>query len=115
MSVTIYHNPRCSKSRQTLDLIRAQAIEPTIIEYLKTPITLNDLQSLHDQLNLSSPLEMMRTKDDAFKSAPIDKNSNQIDLIKAISDNMKLLERPIVVTDKGSLICRPPELVLGIL
>ncbi len=115
MSVTIYHNPRCSKSRKTLDLIRAQGIEPTVVEYLKTPLDIKDIQSLYGALKLDSPLGMIRVKDDAFKSAPIDKNSSYIDLIKALSDNPRLLERPIVTTNKATRICRPPELVLDIL
>ena len=116
MNVKIYHNPRCSKSRQTLDLIRKNGIEPEIIEYLKTPPTKENLVTLLKALKLSDPRAMMRTKEDPYKTENLDNDhKSPDDLLGAIIEYPVLLERPIVVTDKGTRICRPPALVEEIL
>ena len=111
MTVKIYHNPRCSKSRQTLDILRSKDIEPEIIDYLGSPPTLCDLKALLDALGLDSALPMVRTKEPEFKESGLTKESGNADLLAAITQYPKLLERPIVVTDKGARICRPPEVV----
>ncbi len=111
MTVTIYHNPRCSKSRQTLDIIRGQGIEPEIVEYLKNTPNHETVRALFEKLELESVLPMVRIKEPEAKEAGISKDSADEDLLQAIVQFPKLLERPIVVTDKGARICRPPELV----
>lgn len=115
MIVKIYHNPRCMKSRQALEIIQNKGFDPEIIEYLKEPLSLAELEILYALLELDSPLDMIRTKEPEFKEADISKDSSNEEMIAAITRFPKLLERPIVVTDKGARICRPPELVEEIL
>ena len=100
MAVTIYHNPRCSKSRQTLDLLRKKGVEPKIVEYLQTPPKASDLDDILRKLKLE-PRDLMRKK--------------EAKLIKAMVDNPILIERPIVVSGRKAAIGRPPESVLDIL
>lgn len=111
---TIYHNSRCSKSRQTLALLedKAQAnnAQVTIVEYLKTPLNKTAITSLLAQLNCS-PIEMMRTKEAEFKEQNL-KDANDEVLIEAMVNNPKLIERPIVSDGEKSIIGRPPENVL---
>ena len=115
MAVTIYHNPRCSKSRQTLALLQERGIEPTIIEYLKTPPDAETLRRLLDALGMS-PRELMRRKEKEYKELGLDDPSlSDDDLIRAMIEHPRLIERPIVVTDKGVAIGRPPENVLKVL
>lgn len=109
MSVKIYHNPRCSKSRQALALLEENNANAEVVEYLKTPLTKAQISELVKLLNLK-PREMMRTKEGVYKSLNL-KEADDEALIQAIAENPILLERPIVVTDKGAAICRPPELV----
>lgn len=111
----IYHNPRCSKSRQTLEIIRKRGIEPEIIEYLGGSLSLGDLEIMFGLLGLDSALEMMRVKEAEFKEAGLTKDSSNEELLAGIAQYPRLLERPIVVTDKGARLCRPPELVEEIL
>lgn len=116
MTVTIYHNPRCSKSRQTLALLQQQGLIPEVIEYLKTPPDTGTLTALMDCLGLTDPRAAMRKKEAAYKEQNLDDPArSRNDLIKAIAEHPVLLERPIVVTAKGARICRPPELVQEIL
>lgn len=115
MTVTIYHNPRCSKSRQTLEIIRDRGIEPEIIEYLDGSLGLAELEILFGLLDLESALDIMRVKEPEFKEAGLSKDSRNEELLAAIAQYPKFLERPIVVTDKGASLCRPPELVEEIL
>ena len=115
MTVKIYHNPRCSKSRQTLEILRSKGIDPEIIDYLHAPPTLCALKALMDALELDSALPMVRTKEPEFKESGLTKESDNADLLAAITQYPKLLERPIVVTEKGARICRPPEVVEVIL
>jgi arsenate reductase len=114
MTVKIYHNPRCSKSRQTLELIKNSGIEPQIIEYLKNPLIKNEIKDIANNLSLSNPVEMMRTKEAVFKENNLKKADTEA-LFEAIEEHPILLERPIVITEKGTRICRPPELVKEIL
>jgi arsenate reductase len=115
MSVVIYHNPRCSKSRQTLELLRSRGIEPEIREYLKTPPSIGELKELLTQLGLE-PRALMRTKEAPYKELDLgngDKTPD--DLIRAMYENPILIERPIVVSGKKAALGRPPEAVLEIL
>lgn len=112
-NLTIIHNSRCSKSRQTLELLQEKGVEPTIIEYLKTPLTSNELASIAKKL--TTPLNtMVRTKEDEYKSSPFDiDNLNTV--IEALVEIPKLLERPIVYNESKAIIGRPPENVLELL
>ncbi len=115
MSVQIYHNPRCGKSRDTLKLLEAQGIAPEVIEYLKTPPTAADLQEILTKLGIT-PRELMRTKEPEYKDNGLDdKSLSDAELIEAMVRIPKLIERPIVLTNGKAAIGRPPEAVLGIL
>ncbi|MEF1291227.1 arsenate reductase (glutaredoxin) [Vibrio sp. M260118] len=114
MSVVIYHNPRCSKSRQTLALLEEQNIQPEIIKYLDTPPSIEELKTLMDQLELSEVRDMMRTKEDIYKELEL-KSADDETLFKAMAENPKLIERPIVVANGKAKHGRPPEQVLEIL
>ncbi|MBH0050840.1 arsenate reductase (glutaredoxin) [Pseudoalteromonas sp. SWYJZ19] len=115
MSVTIYHNPRCSKSRETLALLQSKAIEPSVVEYLKTPLTHEQISTLVIQLGFSSVRELMRTKEDDYKALNLKDESCESALIDAMVQNPKLIERPIVVNNNKAAIGRPPENVLSVL
>jgi len=113
--VTIYHNPRCSKSRATLELLRKQGIEPAIVEYLKTPPSQAELARLLDMLAME-PRELMRRKEAEYREQDLDNPSlKKKDLVKAMHDTPKLIERPIVVANGKAALGRPPEQVLEIL
>lgn len=111
--LTIYHNSRCSKSRQTLQLIEQANKEVTIVEYLKTPLTVDEIKHILSLLKVT-PIEMMRTKEDDFKALSL-KQANDDQLIKAMAAHPKLIERPIVTTEDTAIIGRPPENVLALL
>ena len=113
MQYTIYHNSRCSKSRQTLQLLQDNGIEPTVIEYLKTPLKKSELQDLCKQLG-KRPKEVLRTKEDDFKNLNLDLE-NDDKVIEAIIKFPKILERPIVSTGKKAVLGRPPEQVLELI
>lgn len=111
--LTIYHNPRCSKSRQTLALIEENNQEVSIVEYLKTPLKKVEIKSLLSALNVS-PIEMMRTKEAEFKEQNL-KGADDNTLITAMENTPKLIERPIVVKGNKAVIGRPPENVLSLI
>lgn len=111
---TLYHNPRCSKSRQTLQLLRDNDIEPTIVEYLQKPPSKSTLKKIIQQLNIT-PREIMRKGETVFKALNLDdKTLSDAVLIAAMVDNPILIERPIVVNGDKAAIGRPPEKVLEI-
>jgi len=111
--ITIYHNPRCSKSRATLELI--QNHEPAIVEYLKTPPTTEQLSNILDMLGME-PRELMRKGEAAYKENQLDNDSLSRDaLIQAMVEHPILIERPIVIANGKAAIGRPPESVLDIL
>ncbi len=113
MSITIYHNPRCSKSRQTLQLIEEAGKEVTIVEYLKDPLDRHQLVQLVNELNIDvdALLRKKECKDHDVDPAELDLTGK----IDAIAKYPKIMERPVVVTDKGAAICRPPERVLELI
>ena len=112
MKPRIYHNPRCSKSRATLELLRTRGIEPEIIEYLKTPLAAEALKELLGKLGLE-PKDIVRTGEAEFKEAGIDLSLADDDtILSLIADYPKVLQRPIVVTDQDARVGRPPEQVL---
>lgn len=114
MNVTIYHNPRCSKSRQALELIREEDQEPEIIEYLKTPPDAATLKALLAKLGLTAR-EVLRKGEAVYKDLGLGGDKSEDELIAAIVANPILLERPIVVVGNKAIIGRPPEKVLEIL
>ncbi len=115
MSLRIYHNPRCSKSRQTLQLLRDQGIEPEIIEYLKTPPSREELEQVLEMLGLE-PRQLMRTREKEYKEQGLDNPDLSRDqLIDAMLATPRLIERPIVIRDGKAAIGRPPEQVLELL
>ena len=114
MSSTIYHNPRCSKSRQTLELLHEKNIEPEVVEYLKNPPSREQLLEILDMLGLE-PRQLMRTKEPEYREQGLDDESLSRDqLIEAMLATPKLIERPIVVNNGKAAIGRPPESVLDI-
>ena len=115
MAVTIYHNPRCSKSRQTLKLLQDRGIEPRIVEYLKTPPDPTTLATILDKLGLE-PRQLMRRKEAPYKSLGLDDEGlSREALIEAMVANPILIERPIVLSGDRAALGRPPEQVLEIL
>lgn len=111
--LTIYHNPRCSKSRQTLALIEEANAAVTIVEYLKKPLTSEQIKQLLTLLNIK-PIEMMRTKEAEFKEQNL-QGADDDALIEAMVNTPKLIERPIVTSTDRAVIGRPPENVLSLL
>jgi len=115
MDVTIFHNPRCSKSRETLAIIKEAGIEPVVVEYLKTPLSALAVKELLKHLSRSA-IDIVRTNESAFKELGLDKTkSTEKQLIEAIATHPILMNRPIVWTGKGAKLCRPPELVKSLL
>lgn len=115
MKVTIYHNPRCSKSRQTLSLLRDRGIEPEIIEYLKTPPDAATLKKILKDLDLA-PRDLMRRKEAVYGELGLDDAAlGDDELVAAMVDNPILIERPIVLAGGRAALGRPPEQVLEIL
>ncbi|MEK9968732.1 MAG: arsenate reductase (glutaredoxin) [Ferrovibrio sp.] len=109
---TLYHNPRCSKSRQALELLQARGLKPQIVEYLKTPPDEAALKRLLGQLGLTAK-DVLRRKEAA--EAGIDAEADEPALIKALAAHPIALERPIFVHDGKAVVGRPPEKVLEIL
>jgi arsenate reductase (glutaredoxin) len=115
MSVTIYHNPKCSKSRQTLELLSAKGITPTIIEYIKNPPTVEKLKEILSQFGIA-PRDLMRKKEDIYTELELGSSSlSDKDLIDFMVEHPILIERPIVIKNGKAAIGRPPEQVLDIL
>ncbi|RKX35858.1 MAG: arsenate reductase (glutaredoxin) [Verrucomicrobia bacterium] len=116
MSTKIYYNPRCSKCRQTLTLIRKRGIEPTIIAYLETPPSKRALGDIIRKLG-SDPIELIRFKEPAAKKLGLGRKDerSKAEWIEVLTKNPELLERPIVVRGDRAVLCRPPENVLAIL
>ncbi|MTD28583.1 arsenate reductase (glutaredoxin) [Erwinia sorbitola] len=114
--VQIYHNPRCSKSRETLALLTGRGITPQVILYLETPPDVATLKILLQKLGLTSARQLMRTKEDQYKAAGLDNTAlSEEQLLAAMVAEPKLIERPIVVVNDKARIGRPPEQVLEIL
>lgn len=115
MAVVIYHNPRCSKSRSTLELLKSRGLEPHVIEYLKTPPSAEELEAILGQLGLE-PRQLMRKGESAYKENGLDDPSlDRSALIAAMAAHPVLIERPIVLANGKAAIGRPPENVLTIL
>ncbi|MDB4837997.1 arsenate reductase (glutaredoxin) [Marinomonas sp.] len=108
---TIYHNPRCSKSRQTLQLLEENNIQADIRLYLKDTPSMIELEQLLTQLGLSA-IELMRTKEAIYKELGLSKESTDGERLQAMLDHPKLIERPIVIHNNKAKLGRPPESVL---
>lgn len=115
MTIKIYHNPRCSKSRETLALLEENSVTPEVIEYLKDVPSVDDIKQLLSMLNFDSARQLMRTKETLYKELELSNESDETKLIEAMVANPKLIERPIVVNDNKAAIGRPPESVLAII
>ncbi|AEF46831.1 arsenate reductase [Serratia sp. AS12] len=115
-NVTIYHNPRCSKSRETLALLEQHGVTPEVVLYLETPPSTDELKKLLKELGFSSARELMRKKEDLYKELKLaDETLSEAQLLAAMVEHPKLIERPIVVKGSKARIGRPPEQVLEIL
>ncbi|GAA3525452.1 arsenate reductase (glutaredoxin) [Zobellella aerophila] len=115
MSLRIYHNPRCSKSRETLALLEQQGISPEIIKYLDTPPSAAELKALLAKLGMHSARELMRTKEEEYKALGLAEVTDEDALLAAMVANPKLIERPIVVKGDKAVLGRPPSQVLDII
>jgi len=112
--VTIFHNPNCPASRKTLDSIRARGIEPKVIEYLGTPLSPQKLRHLiKDELHMAVR-EMVRTTEPAYAELGLDRADDDT-LLAAMAAHPSLMQRPIVVTDRGAKLCGEDEAVEGLL
>lgn len=109
----IYHNPRCSKSRQTFQLIKDAGKEVEVVEYLNTPPTFEELKQLIDMLGIS-PEQLLRKGEAIFKEQFKGKSFSDDEWIEIMIKNPKLIERPIVVDGKKAVLGRPPENVLSL-
>jgi len=112
---TLYHNPRCSKSREALALLQAQGCEPDLVLYLDTPPNAKQLKALLAQLGISAR-QLLRKTEDAYKELNLaDEKLSEAALIKAMVAHPKLIERPIFINGDSAVVGRPPETVLNIL
>ncbi|WP_158968691.1 arsenate reductase (glutaredoxin) [Paraglaciecola sp. L3A3] len=115
-NLKIIHNPRCSKSRQTLQLLQDKGFEPEIIEYLKTPLSADELSEIVKQLGFSSARQLLRKGEEAYKQKNLQNpDMSEDEILAAMLDEPKLIERPIVLNIGKAAIGRPPESVLDIL
>ncbi|WP_119309563.1 arsenate reductase (glutaredoxin) [Cohaesibacter haloalkalitolerans] len=115
MPITIYHNPACGTSRNTLEMIRKAGIEPTIIEYLKTPPSREELVALIKAMPITAR-ELLRKNGTPYEELGLDNPALSDDeLINAMMEHPILINRPIVVSDKGTNLCRPSEKVMDLL
>lgn len=111
----LYHNPRCSKSRQTLALLRERGVEPTIVEYLKTPPDAEAIRALLGRLGLPAR-SILRAGEAAWRERGLDAAAvDDAAIIAAMAAHPILIERPILLTGKGAAVCRPPERALELL
>ena len=113
-NVTIWHNPRCSKSRNALTLLEEKGIEAEVVKYLDTPPTKEELKTLLLQLGMSAR-ELMRTKEDVYKELGLKEVEDEEKLIEAMVANPKLIERPVIIKEGKAVIGRPIENVVELL
>lgn len=110
----IYHNPRCSKSRSALELLRDRGIEPRVVEYLKTPPSRDELRALVQKLGIPAE-QLVREGEDAFKARFAGRTLSEAQWIDALAANPTLIERPVIVRGARAVIGRPPERALELL
>ena len=109
----ILHNHKCSKSRATLEILESKGLRPEIVKYLESPLNEDELRDVTAKLSMR-PRDIVRVKEDEFKSLELDLNDDDA-VLTAIALHPRIMERPIVVTEKAARIGRPPEKVLEIL
>lgn len=109
--LTIYHNPRCSKSRQALELIKQQGIEPHVVDYIKTPLSLEQIKALSQHFDLK---DFVRKSEPDFKARQLSLDDEKT-LLEAMVTAPKLMQRPIITYQNQAIIARPPEKVLAFL
>lgn len=113
--LTLYHNPRCSKSRSALELLEARGLTPNVVRYLETPLDAGQIKALLGKLGISAR-QLLRTGEDEYKMLQLADNSlSEAQLIAAIAEHPKLMERPILEVGDKAVIGRPPENVLELL
>lgn len=112
--ITIYHNPRCRKSRETLQLLEQKEAQISIREYLKEPLSTEELSGLVDMLEIK-PFDLIRRNEEVFKSQFKGKDLSDEEWLEVLASNPKLIERPIVVSGNRAVLGRPPENVLTII
>jgi arsenate reductase len=115
MSVTIYHNPNCGTSRNVLAALKEKGLEPRVVEYLKTPLSRDELKALIARRGVAVKDVVRWKQTEAVTAAGIDEASSDDALLAAMEKHPVLMNRPIVVTDKGAKLCRPAETVAEIL
>ena len=113
MNTKIYHNPRCIKSRQTLALFEKETTEFKIIEYLKNPLSFDEIKEIIEKLAIK-PIDLVRKNEQIWKDNYKGKEMTDVEIIKAMEINPKLIDRPIVINEKHGIIGRPPEKVLSL-
>ena len=112
--VTLYHNPRCSKSRNTLALLKENSVNPEVVLYLDTPPDTRELEALLKKLGLTAA-QLVRRGEDAYKTSSLNKDSDDEEILAAMVKYPKLIERPIVVKGSRAVLGRPPENVLELI
>ena len=113
-AVTIYHNPRCSKSRNTLALLEEHGVTPNVVLYLETPPDQTEITGLLKKLGMR-PAQLLRRGEDEYKACGLGKDSSDDEILAAMAGHPKLIERPIVVRGKKAVLGRPPENVLELI
>ena len=114
MHAIIWHNPKCSKSRQALELLHVNGIDVEVVKYLESNPPKEEITDLLSKLQISAK-ELMRTKEELYKELELKDEMDEEKLIDAMVKYPKLIERPIVITEKGVVIGRPPEKILELL
>ena len=113
MNIKIYHNPRCSKSRQTLALLKKETTDFKIIEYLKNPLSFDEIKEIIEKLAIK-PIDLIRKNEEIWRDNYKGKEMTDLEIIKVMEGNPKLIERPIVTKEKQGIIGRPPKKVLSL-
>ena len=113
MTITIYHNPKCSTSRKCLDIIREAGHTPKVVPYLEMPLTRDEIAELLQKMKMPAR-DLVRAKEPLFDQLKL-QNASEDQLIDAMARHAILMNRPVVVTDKGALLCRPQERVKDLL
>ena len=114
-NITLWHNPRCSKSRESFKLLEERGIEAHVVKYLENIPTKEELQSILEMLGMNSAKELMRTKEAVYKELNLKDETSEEKLIEAMIQNPKLIERPIIIKDNKAVIGRPIEKVIELL
>jgi len=114
MNATIWHNPRCSKSRQTMEILTEKGVEAEVVKYLETTPSIQEITEVLKKLGITAR-ELMRTKEDEYKELNLKDENNEAKLIEAMASHPKLIERPIVIVGDKAVLGRPPEKVLELI